>query len=87
MSKPIVRRPPGAATAQLEAAGLSQVLARVYAARGIAAASELDHSFAALPPFTTMKGIDAAAQRLAPARDRVPQPHDGRAVPSGGRGR
>lgn len=67
MNKPIVRRPPGAATAQLEAAGLPHVLARVYAARGIADASELDHSFAALPPFATMKGIDAATQRLAAA--------------------
>jgi len=67
MSRPIVRRPPGASAAALEAAGLSQVLARVYAARGITAAGELDHSFAALPPFTALKGIDAAAQRLASA--------------------
>ncbi len=67
MIKPIVRRPPGAAKAQLELAGLSPVLARVYAARGIATAGELDHTFAALPPFTMMMGIDAAAQRLAAA--------------------
>ena len=67
MSRPIVRRPPGAAATALEAAGLSKVLARVYAARGITTARELDHSFAALPPFTTLKGIDAAAWRLATA--------------------
>ena len=66
-SRPIVRRPPGAGCADLQAAGLSPVLARVYAARGIAAASELDHSFAALPPYSAMKGIDAAASRLASA--------------------
>ncbi len=65
--RPIVRRPSGAATAALQAAGLSPVLARIYAARGITTAGELDHSFAALPPFTTMKGIDAASQRLAAA--------------------
>jgi len=65
--RPIVRRPSGAATAALQAAGLSPVLARIYAARGITTAGELDHSFAALPPFTTMQGIDAAAQRLAAA--------------------
>lgn len=67
VSKPIVRRPPGAAVAALVAAGLSPVLARVYAARGIATIAELDHSYHALPPFATMKGIDAAAQRLATA--------------------
>ena len=65
--RPIVRRPSGAATAALQTAGLSPVLARIYAARGITSTSELDHSFAALPPFTTMKGIDAAARRLAAA--------------------
>jgi single-stranded-DNA-specific exonuclease len=67
MSRPIVQRPPGTAAAALEAAGLAPVLARVYAARGITTAAELDHSFAALPPFTALKGIDAAARRLAAA--------------------
>ncbi|MEO6565313.1 MAG: single-stranded-DNA-specific exonuclease RecJ [Casimicrobiaceae bacterium] len=66
-TRPIVRRPAGAATAALHAAGLSPVLARIYAARGIASVGELDHSFAALPPFAAMKGIDAAARRLAAA--------------------
>ncbi|MEP7330228.1 MAG: single-stranded-DNA-specific exonuclease RecJ [Betaproteobacteria bacterium] len=67
MSKPIVRRLPGASARALQAAGLSPVLARVYAARGIAAATELDHTFSALPAFALMKGIAAAAQRLADA--------------------
>lgn len=63
----LVRRPLHAATAGLAASGLSPVLARVYAARGIATAAELDHSLAALPSFASLRGIDAAAQRLATA--------------------
>jgi single-stranded-DNA-specific exonuclease len=51
----------------LVAAGFPTVLARIYAARGIAAATELDHSLTALPPFGSLKGIDAAAARLARA--------------------
>lgn len=70
----LVRRPAHPATAELIAAGLSPVLARVYAARGIASAGELDHSLAALPTFATLRGIDAAAVRLARAiaqRERI----------------
>ena len=63
----LVRRAPGEATAALEAAGYSAVLARVYAARGIRSAAELDHSLKALPPFAPMRGIDEAAARLARA--------------------
>ena len=46
----LVRRPEQAASAALEASGLPSVLARVYAARGIASIAELDHSLRALPP-------------------------------------
>ncbi|MFO1396364.1 MAG: single-stranded-DNA-specific exonuclease RecJ [Burkholderiales bacterium] len=49
------------------AAGLPPVLARVYAARGIRSAAELDHSFKSLPPFHALRGIDAAAARLVHA--------------------
>ena len=63
----IVRRAvPGAAQA-LAASGVHPVLARVFAARGVATPEELDHDLATLPPFATMKGIDAAAARLADA--------------------
>ena len=63
----IVRREASAPSASLQAAGWPPVLARVYAARGIRDASELDHSLAALPNFATFANIDAAAERLAQA--------------------
>jgi single-stranded-DNA-specific exonuclease len=50
------------------------VLARVFAARGVASADELGCELKALPRFDTMKGIAAAAARLADAilhRDKV----------------
>ncbi|HWD34973.1 MAG TPA: DHH family phosphoesterase, partial [Casimicrobiaceae bacterium] len=55
-------------------AGLAPVLARVYAARGITSTAELDHSLHALPDFTRLANIGAAAERLARAiaqRERV----------------
>jgi len=63
----IVRRTVPAAAAALAAAGVHPVLARVYAARGIATRDELATDLARLPPFAAMKGIDAAATRLADA--------------------
>jgi single-stranded-DNA-specific exonuclease len=63
----IVRRVVPPAAQALAASGLPPVLARVYAARGIESAAELDHSLAALPDFAQLKGIDAAAQRLVRA--------------------
>ncbi len=67
MTIAIVRRPAGAATDALAAAGLPPVLARIYAARGIGAAGELDHSLAVLPSYRTLLGIEEAAARLARA--------------------
>ena len=70
--RPADRRRPSVAA--LLAAGLSPILARVYAARGIGAASELDHALSALPPFGTLRGIAEAAVRLAraiAARERI----------------
>jgi single-stranded-DNA-specific exonuclease len=46
---------------------LPPVLARIYAARGIASAAELDHSLRALPPYEGMRGIAQAAERLCRA--------------------
>ena len=67
MTIAISRRQVPPEAAALAAAGLSPVLARIYAARGIATAAELDHSLAALPPHDSLKGIDAAAERLVHA--------------------
>ena len=63
----LVRRPLHPASDALQAAGIPPVLARIYASRGIASASELDHSLRALPPYATMRGIDDAALRLCRA--------------------
>jgi single-stranded-DNA-specific exonuclease len=53
--------------AELRAAGLSGVFARIYAARGVCSTAELDCSFAGLPSWTALKGIDSAAARLTDA--------------------
>jgi len=61
----IVRRAVPPAGQALAAAGMPAVLARIYAARGVVSMAELDHGFAALPRPDGLKGIDAAAERLA----------------------
>jgi single-stranded-DNA-specific exonuclease len=66
----IVRRPVPDSHRTLLAHGVPAVLARVYAARGIVDARELDHSLAALPDFGRLANIDAAAARLALAIER-----------------
>jgi single-stranded-DNA-specific exonuclease len=63
----ILQRVVPASIAELRAAGMSEVLARVYAARGITSAAELDCDFAGLPPWTGLKGVEGAARRLADA--------------------
>ncbi|MFO1323148.1 MAG: single-stranded-DNA-specific exonuclease RecJ [Burkholderiales bacterium] len=69
MTIPIVRRPLAGAATDLAGAGLSPVLARVYAARGIRSAAELDHTLASLPSFASLSGIADAATRLVRAID------------------
>jgi single-stranded-DNA-specific exonuclease len=74
MTIAIVRRPVAAAAQVLADAGLPSVLARIYAARGILSTQELDHSLAALPPHTSLLGIDEAATRIVRAiaqRERI----------------
>lgn len=66
----ISRRSVHESVAELRANGISEILARVYAARGIRSAEELDCSFAALPPWGAMKGIESAAGRLSDAIER-----------------
>ncbi|HEY7944735.1 MAG TPA: single-stranded-DNA-specific exonuclease RecJ [Casimicrobiaceae bacterium] len=63
----ITRRDVPEAAAVLAAAGISPVMARVLAARGIASIAELDYDLAGLPPWQALKGIDAAVARLADA--------------------
>ena len=58
--------PPRTAWA-LEQAGVHPLLARLYAARGVASADELDDALARLLPPTTMHGADQAAALLADA--------------------
>jgi len=58
----------------LAAAGMPAVLARIYASRGITSPTELDHGFSALPSPDGLRGIGAAAERLAKAiraRERI----------------
>jgi single-stranded-DNA-specific exonuclease len=51
------------------AADLHPVLKRVYAARGIACAQDLDLSLERLLPVSTLEGVERAAQLLAVHRD------------------
>jgi single-stranded-DNA-specific exonuclease len=70
----IVRREVPATAQTLAAAGIDPVLARVYAARGVATADELETDLARLPSYTQLKGVDGAAARLGDAiarRERI----------------
>ena len=69
-SMQIVRRSVPDAASLLAAGGISPVLARIYAARGICSVAELDENLALLPPWRSLLGIDAAASRLADAIER-----------------
>ena len=51
------------------AADLHPVLKRVYAARGIACAQDLDLSLERLLPVSTLEGVERAAHLLAAHRD------------------
>ena len=70
MTLAILRRTVPAASSALVTAGVDPVLARLYAARGVGSQRELECGLAALPPFTTMRNIGAAARRLAEAIER-----------------
>lgn len=61
------RLAPPEAIDRLAAHAASPLLARLFAARGIESPQQLEHGLARLLPFAGMKGIDAAADRLAVA--------------------
>jgi single-stranded-DNA-specific exonuclease len=65
MIRRIVRREAGDTTPL--SAALHPVLARVYAARGVQSAQEVDHSLARLVPPDSLRNIDAAAGLLQTA--------------------
>jgi single-stranded-DNA-specific exonuclease len=68
--KLIVRPPQPRAAHALEQAGVHPLLARLFAARGIANASDLDDGLANLIPPTELLGAQAAAELLAAAMAR-----------------
>ena len=51
----------------LEASGISPLFSRLYAARGIASASDIEWKLSQLPSPASMKGIDAVCERLIQA--------------------
>ncbi|MBS0367285.1 MAG: single-stranded-DNA-specific exonuclease RecJ [Proteobacteria bacterium] len=65
----VVRRTAGA-DAGLLGTGLHPVLRRVYAARGVRSASDLDNSLERLLPVGTLEGVDAAVELLLAHRER-----------------
>ncbi|GBL45314.1 single-stranded-DNA-specific exonuclease RecJ [Sulfuriferula multivorans] len=67
MVKITARTYPESVAHSLTASGLHPVLARIYAARGIAQPAQLETRLAGLIPFDSLKNIHAAAQRLADA--------------------
>jgi single-stranded-DNA-specific exonuclease len=67
MTRIAVRSVPQRARMMLEQAGVHPLLARLYAARGVASAEELDTQLAGLLPPDRLKGIEAAAALLADA--------------------
>lgn len=67
MSLFISRRSIPEAAASLAAAGVDPVLARLFASRGVRSAAELDCGLGALPPYGSLRNIEAAAARLAEA--------------------
>ena len=67
MTRILTRRTPQVARERLEYEGVHPLLARLYAARGISRAAELDTAFTALLDPAQLKGAAEAAQLLADA--------------------
>ena len=67
MTRIAIRPVPQRARLMLEQAGIHPLLARLYAARGIQDAAEIDTQLKSLLPPGAMKGIDRAAKLIADA--------------------
>lgn len=67
MTRIAIRSVPQRARLMLEQAGIHPLLARLYAARGIASVEDVDTQLDRLLPPDRLKGIDAAAKLLADA--------------------
>ena len=67
MTRITVRPVPQRARLMLEQAGIPPLLARLYAARGVQDAGDIDTQLKALLPPAAMKGIDNAARLMADA--------------------
>ncbi|MFA6310679.1 MAG: single-stranded-DNA-specific exonuclease RecJ [Sterolibacterium sp.] len=67
MTTIVTRRMPLKASMMLEQQGVTPLLARLYAARGITGAEQLDTQLSALLPPTLLRGADDAARLLADA--------------------
>src|SRR5436309_2486664 len=63
----IARRIAGSNIEQLIAGGIAPLFARIYAARGVLAAAEMQLGLAGLPPRALLLHADRAAVRLADA--------------------
>lgn len=63
----IITRPVPATQATLQQQGIAPLMARLYAARGISDAAEVDYGLKGLLPYHTLKNIQPMAQRLADA--------------------
>jgi single-stranded-DNA-specific exonuclease len=68
--RPVVPRRARAADTLVTQAGIDPLLARVYAARGVKSADELDYGLAGLAPVGTLDNIDAAVDLLLEHRSR-----------------
>lgn len=67
MSKIVQRQVPQDAKMRLAGAGISLLLARIYAARGVSDAAQLETGLARLLPFTQLKNAEVMARHLADA--------------------
>ena len=67
MTRIVTRSTPAGNAQRLIDAGVSPLLARIYASRGVCARSDLDYALKALLPPQRLRGVRDAAQLLADA--------------------
>lgn len=67
MTRIVTRQVPADSARQLHQQGIAPLMARLYAARGIADAAEVDYGLKGLLPYHSLKNIQPMAARLADA--------------------